>query len=56
MVCPQRWTLTLGERFSAYLESDVVAVWMQDGETEFSNKSGGAIQGTLARVIYALSE
>ncbi|MYK55071.1 MAG: sensor histidine kinase [Acidimicrobiia bacterium] len=53
---PSALTLTLRERFSAYLESGAVAVWMENGETEFSNKSGGAIQGTLARVIYALSE
>ena len=53
---PSALDLSLRERFSTYLESGVVAVWMQDGETEFSNKSGGAIQGTLARVIYALSE
>ena len=53
---PSALDLSLRERFSAYLESGAVAVWMQDGETEFSNKSGGAIQGTLARVIYALSE
>ena len=44
--------LSLRQGFSVYLESNTVAVWLVDGATEFSSKSGGAIKGTLARVVY----
>ena len=47
--------LSLRKGFSVYLESGPVAVWMEDGEVDFSNKSGGAIEGTLVRVVYSHS-
>ena len=50
---PAARRLTLREGFTVYLESGMVAVWLVGGETEFSSKSGGAIKGTLVRVIYS---
>lgn len=48
---PAAVRLSLRKGFSVYLESNTVAVWMENGETEFTSKSGGAIQGTLVRVL-----
>ena len=52
-VLPNVLDLTLRAGFTAYLETEDVAVWMVDGEPRFANKSGGAISGTLVRVAYS---
>ena len=50
---PSTLALTGRDRFSAYLETEDVAVWMEGGEPLFANKSGGSINGTLVSVAYS---
>ena len=50
---PATLALTLRDGFSGYLESEDVAVWMEDGESRFAAKSGGSIEGTLVSVAYS---
>ena len=40
-------------RFSAYLDSGDVAVWIEDGHLDFAGKSGGTPKGTLVRVVHS---